>query len=498
MDESSRTLLEVPEAPWVHYRRKPRCCVGIVRHIFKGPCTSFTIHRLLRWAKFFFLAISIITLVTFMFFPSYSSPPGHYLELQRRVAKAGHSSKVQGTANPAREKIFIAASLHDTEGRLVSGAWGKQVLDLIQILGPENVFLSIYENDADAGSQQALEDLRRQLPCQSSIVHEHLDTGRLTHVLGADGKSRLKRIALLAKVRNRALDPLEDPRSPAAHTSFDKLLYINDVYFHPTDIANLLFSTNLDKQSGKTNYRAACGVDFGNPIKFYDTFATRDLDGFEMGTIIFPWFTNAGRGLSRQDVVAQRDAVRVKSCWGGVVAFEARWFQSLDARSGLPSLRFRAEDDTYWDSSECCLIHADLNRLAGAGFDNKDYGIYMNPYIRVAYSTQVLWWLPVARRVERLFTPVHTIINWIAGLPRHNPRRLQAAANNVLDSKWIWDAKSIESLRNGETTTLEGSYQPIRRNLTSGGFCGHTKLSYVNENATKGEPRWQGEMPPAH
>ena len=47
-----------------------------------------------------------------------------------------------------------------------------------------------------------------------------------------------------------------------------------------------------------------------------------------MGFPIYPWFSSAGKAQSRQDVFDQKDAVRVKSCWGGMVAFNAKFFQS--------------------------------------------------------------------------------------------------------------------------------------------------------------------------
>lgn len=154
------------------------------------------------------------------------------------------------------------------------------------------------------------------------------------------GEQRLKRIAYLAEVRNRALRPLDDPASPAYSVHFDKLLFLDDIAFDPIDAANLLFSTNMDEESGKTKYEAACAVDFINPFKFSDTSATRDAEGHSMGTPFFPWFSNSGEAQSRHDVLDQRDAVRVRSCWGGMVAFQGKWFQpdGVDTSMGVADL----------------------------------------------------------------------------------------------------------------------------------------------------------------
>lgn len=73
-------------------------------------------------------------------------------------------------------------------------------------------------------------------------------------------------------------------------------------------------------------YKAVCAVDFVESWKFYDTFATRDAEGYSIGVPVFPWFVNEGEARSRRDVLEGRNAVRVKSCWGGMVAFDGRYF----------------------------------------------------------------------------------------------------------------------------------------------------------------------------
>ncbi|KAM0721331.1 hypothetical protein Q7P37_003035 [Cladosporium fusiforme] len=501
LDELHQIFTEVTAPVWLRSSPQSRKYIGRTARITRFLCKPSAARSLLRLFKLLLSAISSILVLNFVFFPSYNGPPSRYSDLERQVQEAQGTNTATGSANLEGERVFIAASLHDTAGQLLRGAWAEAILELIHLLGPDNVFLSIYENDADDESLRALYDFKARVPCSSALVHEQLDTSSLTHVVGADGVSKLKRIAFLSTVRNHALDPLEDFESPASRVSFDKLLFVNDVYFKPIDAANLLFSTNMDEKTGKTNYRAACGLDFINPVKFYDTYATRDLDGFEIGIPIYPWFTSAGRGLSRYDVTAQRDAVRVKSCWGGIVAFEARWFQQREQsvghdRSKHGLLRFRAEGEVYWDASECCLIHADLSRLAAHESNDQDSGIFMNPYVRVAYSPQVLRWLPLIKRIERLFGLIHPLGNWIARLPRNNPKRLQPAADNVDDSIWVWEEDSFQALANGEISTLKGGYQQVRRNRTSGGFCGRAKLSYIEEHDVDGGRRWATELPP--
>lgn len=283
--------------------------------------------------------------------------------------------------------------------------------------------------------------------------------------------------------------------------TFDKLLFVNDVIFDPVEAAQLLFSTNVDS-AGRTQYGAACAVDFINPFKFYDRFATRDLEGNSMGIPFFPWFTDAGSKISRQDVLDQKDAVRVRSCWGGMTAFEAKWFQDSGtgrrelstkrnrSSSTTSPLRFRSEEDTFWDSSECCLIHADLQYRRSGRDIVADSGIYMNPYIRVAYDEKTLGWLALTRRPERLYSFVHNIMDHVAGLPSFNPRRTEEPGDRVTEKVWKYDDPKMALSGNITTGGLKGSYQEVNRTAGPGGFCGGRKLLLINEHPQEGESKW--------
>jgi hypothetical protein len=359
----------------------------------------------------------------------------------------------------------------------------------------------------------------------SSIVSEHLSLDNIPPVLLPSGKKRIKRIAYLAEVRNQALRPLDvsqtrSIRQNISTTRFNKVLFVNDIVFSPLDAAQLLFSTHAD-DSGRAEYRAACAVDFINPFKYYDTFASRDLEGYSMGVPFFPWFSNAGQGISRKEVLESKDAVRVRSCWGGMVAFDAKWFQSPDTgppqddgeieainklskktleirEQPLSPIRFRAETDTFWDASECCLIQADIQDSHPAGPDESpDYGIYVNPYVRVAYSSRTFNWLGVTRRFERLYSGIHNLANYFAGLPFHNPRRTEIEGEEVDEKVWVYDDPNWQDNKEliGEDATKgqkrKGSYQTVKRIAGRGGFCGMRALLVLKENPQKGERKWE-------
>lgn len=345
------------------------------------------------------------------------------------------------------------------------------------------------------------------MPGNSSIVYEDLDLATLPRVPLPNGETRLKRMAFLAEVRNRALAPIDE-----AGIAFDRVLYLNDVNFKPIEAAQLLFSTNIDA-SGRADYGAACAMDFIDPFKFYDRYALRDFDGYTSGVPIFPWFTTAGTATSRNDVLAGTDAVRVRSCWGGMIAYEAKWFQdqtrlhgdkdlssSLSNTTSTPSsspnpmsdgpLRFRYQKDTFWDASECCLINADLQVLRTGSAMPADSGIYVNPYIRVAYTPNTLSWLSLLRRPERILSPVHDLISRWVGFPSNNVRRLEEPGETYTDTVWEYDDPVAAFSANATTEDLAGKWVEQEHVATPGGFCGGRNLLVINEDAAPGESHW--------
>ncbi|KAK5111435.1 hypothetical protein LTR62_004887 [Meristemomyces frigidus] len=460
------------------------------------------LHRTVQSFIFLVLTTLLLILACGVFYPSYSSPPRHYLELRRQIQA---TPNVPGRGNTKNAKVFVAASLYDQQGELLSGHWGDSVTRLVDLLGPENVHVSVYEDNPDAKSKAVLDEFAASLTCNSTVVGEALDLSQLPHVITSDGTPKLSRIAFLAEVRNRALRPLDD-----LQTRFDKLLYLNDVVFDPVEAANLLFSTNKNEATGEADYLAACAMDFIKPLKFYDTFATRDREGFEMGVPFYPWFSGAGKAESRRGVLAQKDAISVKSCWSGMVAFDAQWFQlgkshgdveGYTAAKPVDPLRFRAENETFWEASECCLVHADLTHMAAAKLRHGESGIFLNPYIRVTYSKRVFKWLWLAKRVERLLTPVQALLDAMARMPGFNARRMDQPDEEVTNQVWHWDTNSTSAPLDGfigsSANTTHGSFRSQPRIASPGAFCGVRHLSYINEHARDGEKRWGTEHIPA-
>lgn len=109
-----------------------------------------------RWARLTLIVLGCLLFFTAVFNPSYTR--GQYPENYRTVTDsvqrgggrnpvgfwrdAGSTTKttVDGRGNPRGEKVYIAANIVDAG--LVRGAWGDAVLELMDLLGPQNVFLS--------------------------------------------------------------------------------------------------------------------------------------------------------------------------------------------------------------------------------------------------------------------------------------------------------------------------------------------------------------------
>ncbi|KAL8765604.1 MAG: hypothetical protein Q9209_007386 [Squamulea sp. 1 TL-2023] len=286
--------------------------------------------------------------------------------------------------------IYIASTQWNS-GNLLQDHWIPNLLQVVKDLKAAKieVFVSVYENGSWDTTKTNLDQLRQTLgtlgiPNRITLddkSHEYI----IAHNESSDGwlrtaySSEMRRIPYLASIRNQALKPLQ--KMTTAGQNFDRLIFINDVIFSPDDIWTLLSTHN-----GK--YAAACALDFLNPPwnhvdartrghhppGIYDDFATRDFDGNLLGSHLYPYFTST---LSRKALMSGND-VPVRSCWNGIVAFDASPFQ----RPGNP-LRFRGIPDTlaqyHVEASECCLIHYD-NPLSA------DNGVYMNPAVRVAYS----------------------------------------------------------------------------------------------------------------
>lgn len=106
------------------------------------------------------LAITLYSIVLAIFYPLYTSLPPHYKALNKYI---NHYSQ-NGRGNLHNQKVFIAANIVNAD--MIDGPWGDSIKELIELLGPQNSFLSIYENDSGERTSEALNNLRDDIACK--------------------------------------------------------------------------------------------------------------------------------------------------------------------------------------------------------------------------------------------------------------------------------------------------------------------------------------------
>jgi hypothetical protein len=176
----------------------------------------------------------------------------------------------------------------------LSTAAGLTLLELVQVLGTQNVFVSIVKS----GSLDNTKDFLHYLDYKLGELHversvmmsnwSHADKLNRTNKAGVfhfpeyaghnenDGSRReweVRRIPFLAKERNRGLEPLVEMGNQGKR--FDKILVLNDVIYEPRDVLSL-----LGTREGRYSATCAMGFHYANE-GYYDTFVLRDIEGQE-------------------------------------------------------------------------------------------------------------------------------------------------------------------------------------------------------------------------
>lgn len=138
-----------------------------------------------------------------------------------------------------REHIYIASVNWNNE-LVLRSHWNEALLQLVSELGSENVFVSIYESGSYDNTKGALSELDRELDRLG--VPRNITLSPVTHedeiaapargegwIRTSNGKTQLRRIPYLARMRNLSLLPLQDLTRKGI--TFDKILFLNDVVF---------------------------------------------------------------------------------------------------------------------------------------------------------------------------------------------------------------------------------------------------------------------------
>jgi hypothetical protein len=137
------------------------------------------------------------------------------------------------------ERIFIA-SIHWNDEIILRSHWNQALINLVQALGPQNVFVSVYESGSYDNTKDALRALDQSLAALD--VPRNITLSNVTHwdemhkppadhdwLQTKRGKKELRRIPYLARTRNIGLEPLSRLAEEGVH--FDKILFLNDIVF---------------------------------------------------------------------------------------------------------------------------------------------------------------------------------------------------------------------------------------------------------------------------
>ena len=153
------------------------------------------------------------------------------------ISTRQHQNLTVNAPNTRGQKVFIA-SIHWNNEPILRSNWSAAVLELVDYFGPENVYISIYESGSWDNSKEVLRvlesDLERKRVQRTVKLSETTHADELkqspTHgwIQTPRGKKELRRIPYLSKLRNLALEPLNNLGDGI---KFDKVLFLNDVVF---------------------------------------------------------------------------------------------------------------------------------------------------------------------------------------------------------------------------------------------------------------------------
>ena len=161
------------------------------------------------------------------------------LLVRRNLLRGGPRPEDREFEAPRRERVYIA-SLHWNSAPILTRHWNDAVVGLSEVLGPQNVFVSVYESGSWDGSKDALRSLderlgalgvARNITLSSRTHKDELDAAPKKEgwIETSEGGPELRRIPYLAALRNRTLKDLLELYEQGIE--FDKVLFLNDVIF---------------------------------------------------------------------------------------------------------------------------------------------------------------------------------------------------------------------------------------------------------------------------
>jgi alpha-1,3-mannosyltransferase len=178
-----------------------------------------------------------------------------------------HTEAKQNQVVPGEHKYFFAINLYNSFD-IIPDLFAT-LFRLASILGPQNIYVSIYENGSTDQTKALLrifDSLTRSVGLRVTIRTSMRTRGAFNH-----------RIEYLAEVRNAAFLPLHELRD-AEGEIFDTIVFMNDILPCVDDILELIYQSRLN------NAGITCAADYmyhselQTPV-FYDNWVARDING---------------------------------------------------------------------------------------------------------------------------------------------------------------------------------------------------------------------------
>ncbi|KAF8543847.1 cryptococcal mannosyltransferase 1-domain-containing protein [Trichophaea hybrida] len=247
----------------------------------------------------------------------------------------------------------------------------SSLFTLSAYLGPQNIFLSIAENDSRDKTRAILYSYERELIRHNISYYLRTDDNLRSKNRGDNMDkpwlSVSDRMNYMAGVRNLALEPLYN-----STVEWKRIIFFNDVIWDWRVVMALL----------QTEGEAVCTLDLDGS-GLYDSWVLNDRCGDTVSTV-WPYFWHP----DDQRHIQRREPFEVGNCWNGIASLNAGPFlnTSTSVYNLDTPLRFlNSSEDCY--QSECSSLPLKLFEIT----KSKGPRAVIVPDATVVYTKK--WWL---------------------------------------------------------------------------------------------------------
>ncbi|KAK9374263.1 cryptococcal mannosyltransferase 1-domain-containing protein [Lipomyces chichibuensis] len=218
------------------------------------------------------------------------------------------------------DAYFIAANFYNNDDILPS--WIAEIVKLIDVLGSDNIYVSLAENDSQDNTASSLLQFSQYLHHKGVQYSLNITSGLRPLPIHDPWVDTQTRISYMTTVRNIALAPLEEVSSTSLGDRMKHVIFLNDVIHRYTDVLKLLDAVKYRAGTESAPVVMACGMDM-QTATLYDQWADRDKCGNGVNGM-YPFFSAA----DDREAVRKGGLVEVGTCWNGIVVMSAGPFLS--------------------------------------------------------------------------------------------------------------------------------------------------------------------------